>query len=273
MKNQFGVCEWSLPVNGPASVALAAAAGFDGIQIGDLGGEEQGFPMSSPAIREGYLQAAADCRVTLHSLHPYGLQREGTMLYPLGTPQGDRGRDSVIRCIDTCAAMSIPTLMLSSFFATLVRNDWDFDVFAGQLAFACRYGRDHGVRIVYESVLSPERILRMIEATRGELTICYDILNPIRWGTGNPQTEIPTLGLEHIDHFHVKDAPDDLKGYALLGQGRGAFADAVRLIRQLGYSGWLVSENYYTLLSAGSGEDFLELARRDCRALRSAFGD
>jgi sugar phosphate isomerase/epimerase len=216
---------------------------------------------------------AADCGIVLHSLHPYGLQRQGTLLFPAGTSQGDRGRNSLIRDVDACAAMGIPSLMISSFFATLVRNDWDFGVFTEQLSFACQYGADHGVQIVYESVLTPERILRMIEATGGSLRICYDTLNPIRWGTGNPQDEIPALGLEHIDHFHVKDAPNNLKGYAMLGEGRGMFFSTAQLIRQMGYSGWLVSENYYTLLSAASGEDFLQLARRDCRTLRAAFGE
>lgn len=270
MNNLLGVCEWSLPVSGPSSVALAAKAGFDGIQLGDLGGAEQGYPMNSPAIQEAYLQAAEENHVVLQSLHPYGLQRSGTMLFPTDTPQGRQGMKDVSKCIEACEAMKIPTLMVSSFFATLLRNEWDFDAFAQQLRFACQLGRDHGVRIVYESVLSPARILRMLEAVGDGLSICYDTLNPIRWGTGEPREEIPKL-ISHIDHFHVKDAPWDLKGYALLGEGRGRFRETAELIRSTGYTGWLVSENYYTTLSAATGRDFLELARQDISVMQESF--
>jgi sugar phosphate isomerase/epimerase len=272
MKCPIGVCEWSLPVNGPSAVALAAKSGFEGIQISDLGGAEQGYPLNNPAIREGYLQMAADYHVVLQSLHPYGLQRTGAMLQPVDTPRGRQGLEEMAHCIDVCAAMGIPNVMVSSFFATLVRNEWDFAVFADHLRHACRLGQEKGVRIVYESVLSVERLLRMLETVGENLTVCYDTLNPIRWGTGLPRQEIPQLAA-HIDHFHVKDAPEDLKGYALIGEGRGDFAGAARAIRSIGYSGWLVSENYYTLLSAASGEDFIELAKRDIAAVRAAFAD
>lgn len=266
----IGVCEWSLPVNGPSSVALAAKAGFDGIQIGDLGGIEQGSPINSPAIQEGYLQAAADSGITIHSLHPYGLQRNGNMLFPLDTLRGQQGAKEVMQCIDACAKMQIPCLMLSSFFSTLVRNEWDFLTFAQQLQRACEVGADYGVRIVYESVLVPRQILRMIEMTDGRLRICYDTLNPIRWGTGDPAAEIPQLA-DYIDHFHLKDAPWDLKGYAMIGTGRGALRENSEVIRRIYPSGWLISENYYTLLSAQEHTDFLELAKRDLVTIRALF--
>lgn len=259
-------------MNGASAVAVAAEAGFDGIQIGDLGGAGQGYPMNDPAVQATYLQAASDYHIVLQSLHPYGLQRDGTMLFPPDTPQGRQGREDVCRCIDACADMGIPTVMVSSFFATLVRNEWDFDVFAQQLRYACQYGRDKGVRVVYESVLTPERLLRMIETVGEDLTVCYDTLNPIRWGTGEPEKEIPQL-IGHIDHFHVKDAPSDLKGYAPLAGGRGRFSQTAGVIRSLGYTGWIVSENYYTTLSAVMKRSFLELARQDIAVIRKEFSE
>lgn len=268
---RIGVCEWSLPVNGPSSVVLAGKAGFEGIQIGDLGGSAQGDPMLCPAIQEGYLQASADSGVQLQSLHPYGLQRNGNMLFPLDTLRGQQGAREVEHCIDACAAMKIPSLMLSSFFATLVRNEWDFETFAQQLRHACQYGEDLGVKVIYESVLKPDRLLRMIDVcNKKNIALCYDMLNPIRWGTGEPVEEIPRL-YSFIDHFHIKDAPNDLKGYAEIGRGRGHLFETASCIMSLGYSGWIVSENYYTTLSADSGEDFLEIASRDIKMIRKLF--
>lgn len=259
-------------MNGPGAIAMAAKAGFDGIQIGDLGGAEQGYPMNSPAVQEAYLQAASDYNIVLQSLHPYGLQRAGGMLYPCNTPQGQQGMEEIKHCIEACVAMNIPSLMVSSFFATLLRNEWDFNAFAEQLRYACQLGRDNGVRIVYESVLTPKRILRMIEVAGDDLTICYDTLNPIRWGTGDPLNEIPQL-LPHIDHFHVKDAPFNLKGYEMIGKGAGKFLETAKLIRETGYSGWLVSENYYTLLAAAKKRDFIDLEKQDIEAIRATFAD
>ncbi len=273
MCNKVGVCEWALPLNGPFSIALAAKAGFEGIQIGDLGGAGMGFPMNNKYIQEGYLQAAADYHVEIQALHPYGLQREGTMLCPLSTSQGQEGMLSVSKCIDACVDMKIPKLMLSSFFATLVRNDWDFDIFAQHLKYACELGREKGIQIVYESVLTVDRILKMIDVVGEDLKICYDTLNPIRWGTGNPRDEIRKLGKERIDHFHVKDAPFDLKGYSLIGQGRADFMGIVDAIHEIGYEGWFVSENYYSLLSVANRDDFISLAAKDVQMIKMIWSN
>lgn len=64
-----------------------------------------------------------------------------------------------------------------------------------------------------------------------------------------------------------------MKGYAPLGEGRGRFREAAETIRASGFQGWLVSENYYTTLSAVTGRDFLELAKRDISAIRKYFKD
>lgn len=271
MKYRIGVCEWSLPVNGPGAVAIAARAGFAGLQIGDLGGAEQGYPMNSPAIQEEYMRLAQENKVVIQSLHPYALQREGTMLYPMDTAKGERGRRDLEKCIDACEAMGISNVMVSSFFATLIRNTYDFQAFADQLRHACSYGMDHGVLVTYESVLSPTRILHMLEACGGKnIAICYDIVNPIRWGTGDPIDEIPQL-LPYIDHYHVKDAPGDLRGYAAIGEGCCHVGSTAELIMSTGYDGWLISENYYTTLSAAQGEDFVQVARRDIRSIQRLF--
>ncbi len=264
---KFGVCEWCLPVNSASAVQLAEKAGFDGIQLSDLGGASQGFPINNPYVQESYLQAAADHHIELLSLHPYGLQREGTMLFPLDTPQGMAAQESIEKCIDACVDMKIPSLMLSSFFATLIRNRWEFDVYAQHLKRAVEIGRDKGVRIVYECILDVEQIFRMLETVGPELTLCYDLFNPLRYTFGSPE-DLFRIGLEHIDHFHIKDAPADLKGYAPIGEGVGNSETLVSEILRAGYDGWFVSENYYTLQSAEKRADFLTLAGEDVKTMK-----
>ena len=264
---RFGVCEWCLPVNSASAVELAHKAGFDGLQLSDLGGASQGFPMNSPHVQESYLQAAADYHIELQSLHPYGLQREGTMLFPLNTPQGEAAQESIRRCIDACADMGIPSLMVSSFFATLIRNRWEFEVYAQHLKRAVELGREKGVRIVYETILNVEHILQMLDIAGPDLTLCYDLFNPLRY-TMSPPEDLFKIGLKHIDHFHIKDAPPDLKGYAPIGKGVGRTEELVEKILRSGYDGWFVSENYYTLQAADSRSNFMTLLENDVETLR-----
>ena len=37
MTQHFGVCEWSFPASGPLAIQLAAAAGYEGMQVGEAG--------------------------------------------------------------------------------------------------------------------------------------------------------------------------------------------------------------------------------------------
>ena len=77
-------------------------------------------------------------------------------------------------------------------FSAYKTGTYKYDAENG-LYWVGQYGKDHGVLITYESVLTPERILRMLEACGGEnIKICYDMLNPIRWGTG--EAHIKVLG-------------------------------------------------------------------------------
>ena len=271
MNYKIGVCEWSLPVGGPTAVVMAAKMGFEGIQIGDLGGATMGYPANNPAIREAYMQAAKENHVVLQSLHPYALQQEGSMLFPIDEPEGARGKKDVEMCILACEAMGIDNIMLSSFFAAYIRNEWDFKAYASQLKHACEFGKDHGVKVTYESVLRPERILRMLAVCGENLGLCYDVVNPLRHGTGVPVEELKTL-MPYVDHFHVKDMPDNMKGYAMIGEGSGQITEVADVIKQSGYSGWLICENYYSTLSYETGIDFIELGKKDIQNVRRIFG-
>ena len=188
--NQFGICEWSLPVGGPFGVRLAAECGFDGIQLGDLGGGPQGFPMNHPRVQAGYLEEAERTGLRLHSLHLHTLVREGTMLYPAASGKGGLARESIQKGVAACAEMGIGCLMLSSFFATRIGNDYQLDNFAAMLEYACALGAERGVRIVYEGILHIDRLLGLLDRLGERLGVLYDTLNPIRFGTGEPAEEI-----------------------------------------------------------------------------------
>ncbi|MCI8855211.1 MAG: sugar phosphate isomerase/epimerase [Clostridiaceae bacterium] len=269
--NQYGICEWSMPIGGPFGVRLAAECGFDGIQLGDLGGMPQGFPMNHPRIQQGYLEAAEQAGVRLHSLHLHTLVREGTMLHPMGSAQGELARESIQKGIAACAAMKINRLMLSSFFASRIGNDYELENFASFLSYACDLGEEHGIRIVYEGILQIDRFLLLLERVGERLAVLYDTLNPIRFGSGDPLEEIRRIGVDRIDHVHVKDAPSNLIGCCLLGTGVGRLNKTAALLNASGYKGWFITENYYAQPPMGTNADPFELARRDLVTMKALF--
>lgn len=250
---------------------MAGKAGYEGIQLGDLGGIAAGFPMNRKSVQEGYMQAAADAGVELQALHPYGLQRQGTMLSLPDTTAWDESRLSLEMCVKACADMGIPELMVSSFFNTAVVNDWDIKVYARHLSYACDLAQEYGIIVSYECALTLPKLLQMLELTGGRAKVCYDVRNPITEGCGYPVEDIPALGAEHISHFHIKDAPEDMKNWCLIGDGISNIDRVAEVIDQTGYTGWFVSENDYSFLAAQSRCDFLELAAEDCRRMTARF--
>lgn len=60
----------------------------------------------------------------------------------------------------------------------------------------------------------------------------------------------------------------------LLGQGITEFQESVQAIKEIGYAGWIISENFYcrpNLMTDGEGP--VSLAEKDVETLKSAFGD
>ena len=90
---------------------------------------------------------------------------------------------------------------------------------------------------------------------------------------------IRALGKERMDHFHMKESRANSDGFitvetpiVLLGQGITEFSDSVQAIKDIGYSGWLISENVYYRPNLTKGAyDPVSLARRDVETLTAAF--
>jgi len=273
MKNKMAICEWCFPICGPSSVTLASEIGFDGIQLSDLGGVAKRYPMNERRIQEAYMEAAEKTHVELQTLHLHALTREGTMLFPMKSKEGQSAILSIKKGVEACEAMRIPTLFLASFFASLIRNDYEFYNFSAMLKFACQYGKDHGIRIVYESVLPIRRFLHMREVVGEELKILYDTLNPLTYGTGNPSEEIRAFGKEAIDQIHVKDRTSDFKSGCLLGEGVGRIMETAKTIKDIGWTGWIVNETYFFEFPYVEGQSALWLMKRDLDNMRRIFGE
>lgn len=271
-KNKVGICEWVFPVQGPEAIQWAARLGFDGIQIAERGGYEADFPLLRADVQEAYYAARQETGIDLQALHLWSLCRMACLIHPMESAAGKIGMLCLEKGIEACAAMHIPSLMVTSGFFCQIKNETDFGIFAQYLQWACKRGSDAGVQIVFESALSPAQLHALFQLTDNRLKICYDLFNPIRFHCGAPLEEIPQIGLTHIDHIHVKDGPENMIGCTLLGEGAGGFADVMGLLSRMDYRGWFVSENYYQAPPISDHDSFDAAARKDLAVLRSQSG-
>ena len=274
MKQKFGICEWSLPVSGAAAMVIASDIGYEGIQIGEAGGRSMGYPLCNRRVAEIYIATAEKTGIKLHSLNLGALLAEGTLNYDTNTARGAAARESLEKGIQACELMSIDTVVITADPQTQQAEE---NVIS-HLEYALNLAENSGIQIALESACPLEEILRIEERVSGRLKICMDILNPLRFGTGDPVDQIEVFGTERISHFHMKDSIKKLfspgqRGCVLLGTGDGEYKESVKKIKEIGYEGWLISENYYYLPPMScSGKDSVSLAAADLDTLHRSFG-
>lgn len=272
MANYFGICEWCLPETGVEAIYHAARLGFDGVQLTECGGWEAGFPLLQPARQSAYRRARDETGIIFQALHLWSLCRLACMIHPVDSPAGAVGQQSIRKAIEACVALEIPVLMLTSGFLCQIKNETDFLQFTQHVKLACEAADAHGVRIVVESALDQADICRMRQMVGASLKICYDTFNPVRFHMASPVQDIEALGTEAIDHFHLKDGPENMIGCSLLGEGVGRFDAVAAAIQNTGYSGWFITENYYAQSPLNRQGRFDEVAARDLATMRRTFG-
>jgi sugar phosphate isomerase/epimerase len=272
LDSKLGICEWVFAVNGPTAIRYAAEIGFDGIQLGDLGGARNCFPLNDPKIQKDYQESARRYGIQLHSLHLFTLVREGHLRFPPNSPEGRLGIRSIQKGLEACQALDIPILLVTSYDACAIINEYDAEQTAKMLRAACDLARDMGVRITYESVTPTRTIKWILDYVGKDLKLCYDVLNPIKFLKGDPLEEIALFGPDVIDHVHVKDAPPELRGFCRLGTGRGRYRETIAALKQSGFEGWYITENFYHAPPMGDGGSVFELAKNDLDVMRATCG-
>lgn len=275
---QFGVCEWSFPCWGALSLKMASEAGFTGIQLGDAGGSLHAYPLTDQRVQDYYLEASEKYGVELQSIHLYTLGHQGYIRSPLNSPEWKICRESIEKGIVAASQMRIPTVIVDGMrmnTAAKRQRVFEMERYAAEVADA------YGVRVSMETDMTLEEHIQFLDALDGKVTLCFDTHNPVMYGTGKPADLIRALGSKRVDHFHMKESLPNADGFitvetpiVLLGQGITEFQDSVQAIQDIGYSGWIISENFYYRpnLMAG-GESAVALARRDVATLRAAFGE
>ena len=264
MKRKLGICEWSLPVSGATAIEIAAEAGFEGMQIGEAGGRLAAFPLNNQKVQESYNQAALKYGIKLHSLNLGALLSEGTLNYLPDSSCGRHAIESLTKGFEACEKMNIRTVVITAD----PRNEEQLKNSAAHLRLASRMAEEAGIEIAVESAIPIEEIYKLLDFSgafedRSRIKICMDILNPLRFGSGDPCGQMTSFGKDMISHFHLKDSKKELfvpgqRGCVLLGTGDGKYEQSVKIINDMGFEGWLMTENYYYLPPMNDGEaDFI----------------
>lgn len=270
-KLRFGICEWLMPVNGPAAFVLAGELGYDGVQILDLGGEANNFPLANPITQNIYKKYAQQANITIQTLQLQSLVRSGKLKSARDCAQFASGISEIKKGAEACAAIGIKNLMIESFFDSAINNDFELDKTGVFLAEAAKVTQDYGIQLIYESFVPVDKTMKLYEMSNKGFKLCYDVLNPLKYGFGDPLDELKVYPLEMIDHIHCKDTAADYSCSEILGLGSGHFNGAAELLKGAGYTGWLVSENYYCAGAFGRENDPYDSMKKDLAAMKRTF--
>ena len=112
---------------------------------------------------------------------------------------------------------------------------------------ACHYCLGSQVTVTLESIFSATELRRLIDwIDSPNFGIYYDTQNPVTYAGIHVPDDIRAIGPGKIAQIHVKDGVGSIQGSVNLGMGETDFFATAEAIREIGYDGWIVLENYYS---------------------------
>lgn len=214
----------------PASVAVAAELGFEGLQL-NLGHRSPDGPLilADAAIQSKFVDESRRLRVPLIAtyidlLHIHCLKNDPA---------------AVRFCLEGIAItrrLGSPLFMLPFFFKCALDTRAEMDAVVGPWKELAREAEKAKITLGFENTIRAEDDIRILDAVGSDaLKIYYDIGNATNLYGANPSAEIRTLGRSRICQFHFKD-----KGY--LGEGAVDCRAALDAIASIGWQGYIVLE-------------------------------
>ena len=143
---------------------------------------------------------------------------------------------------------------------------------AGYFREACDEAEKHGIIVSSENPMSVEDNLALCDLVdRPNFRLYFDNENPVYFNGANSAEMLRALG-SRVCQIHVKDGTDAQMSSCHLGQGHAYFHECVQVIHEIGYTGWIVSENNYDMPPFNTFEnDRFELLVEDVRIMKQAF--
>jgi 2-epi-5-epi-valiolone 7-phosphate 2-epimerase len=264
---KLGICQFSLPVDGPYCCKVAAELGFDGIQLDIIHNNKNYLSLSKKFVQEAYLEAGKAYGISFPSIAVRELD-EFSML----DEQNNTASLAINTAIEAAEAMKIPIVLIPNFEKSEIKTENDFNNAVEVLRKMCNYAIDKKITIATENLLSVEEMQKLFNKVNcPNLKLYFDTQNHfLHKGYDMPSMLKKLFPL--VCEVHVKDGKDkDLSG-ALLGEGDTDFFGSMEVLKKNNYSGWIITENYYDLKPLSlKNNDPLKLIKKDLNTLKTIF--
>lgn len=226
-KIRIGVTDWNLRKGADVtSVALAAAVGFDGVEISFGRKTDDGrMPLDRPEAIAAYKAALAQHKIAL----------AGTCVDRLHTnclKNDAEARKWVRDSMRLTRELGATVLLLPFFGNCELKTREEMDSTAAALKDLAREAAGMGITLGLEDTISAENNARILDQVGSPgLKIYYDPGNSMNWGH-DPYKELRWLGAERICQIHIKDNPH------YLGEGRLRWPELLQIIVEIGFAGF-----------------------------------
>ncbi|GAB2046493.1 hypothetical protein AGATL06_29960 [Agathobaculum sp. TL06] len=271
-KYRFACTEWGMPGNGSYSVRIAAEAGLDGLQI-EIGKYEDGYPLAQKSVREGYMEDAKRYGIEFPNVT---VNDVGTYEFVNGrnTPNGRIAYEAFDIAIECAAEMGIDMVLIPNFFDNFITKPEHYDNVAEALQYCCDKGKRYGITIAHETPLLWKDHKKIFDkVNRENIGVFYDSMNYKFWINADPMQVLKDVYPYMVNQLHFKDGVTEMST-ALLGEGSMEFAEQAKFIKESDYSGWIITENFYSHLPirGSSTADQIALLKKDLRTMKAALG-
>jgi L-ribulose-5-phosphate 3-epimerase len=229
VKFKIGVTDWNLRLEGnPASVALAKACGFDGVQV-SLSNRPSGTDWLGPAVLDQMVAESKKQGVPITSVCLNILHRNYLKSDPVGI---QRVADS----IGMAKRVGVQVILLPFFGAGALKTPDEMDYVADVLKELGPQAQKAGVVLGLENTISARDNVRIMERSQSPaVKTYYDVGNSIKQGFDIIE-EIRWLGNDRICEVHLKDNPH------YMGEGPINFPAVIKALASIGFDKWAVLE-------------------------------
>ena len=269
---KYGICQWCMPGDGMYAPKLAAEAGWDGVQL-DLGTYERGMALTQKSIQEGLLEDAERYHIAYPSLVVNAVTVHSMSKNPRDSSEGQIVYELIRKGVEATSALKIEAIMLPCFFESYINSEEEFRNTVEAFRYCCQLAQDKGLDVYVESILSAEDQLRMLECVKmPNLYAFYDTQNYDAFSDLDQVEMVRALQPYMGTQFHVKDGAGTTSN-RMVGEGNGKVFETMKYIRDKGFSGWVISENFYDKLPIRlrNEADQMAVSTEDLAVIRRAM--
>ncbi|MBT5901604.1 MAG: sugar phosphate isomerase/epimerase [Opitutaceae bacterium] len=268
---RVGTCDWTIRMAGQLEAfGFAKKSGLQGIQF-SFAEAGQNIDLRERADRDKFRAAIKRTGVACSSL---GI----AVLNKIPLSNTDAGEQLVVDCIiamaklkaeaaelddPKLAAMVAPNIVLLGFFGKGNINGEPelMESVITKLKRLAPMAESHGMVLGLETLLSEADHRHILDSVNSPaLKVYYDTANSARMGY-DIYAELESLGAENICQLHLKENGD------LLGGGPIDFPRVKRILQEMNYDGWLITEG-----SIPKGMDRLEASALSAAYALELFG-